>query len=191
MKLKIATLVAVLALAASSAFAAGTQWIAVNGGAGFPSSDLSDAAETGWLAGVGYGYSLNEKFALGADVSYNGLGKKTIGTVDVQPTIWQYTAQGYWMIPMSGKSQFPYIKVGAGGYNFDSDQAGQGSKTKFGANAGIGWNKALKGKTSFGLDGAYNWISSGSDFKTASGSDATLSYFTVSAHIGWALGGGQ
>jgi opacity protein-like surface antigen len=191
MKLKIATLVTVLALAASSALAAGTQWIAINGGAGFPSSDLSDAAETGWLAGAGYGYGLNEKFALGAEVNYNGLGKKTIGTVDVQPTILQYSAEGYWMIPMSDKSQFPYLKVGAGGYNIDTDVAGQSSKTKFGANAGLGWNKALKGKTSFGLDGAYHWISSSSDFKNASGDDASLSYFTLSAHVGWSLGGGQ
>lgn len=196
MKFKIAALVGVLALAASSAFAAGQQWIAVNGGAAFPSSDLSDGANTGWLAGGSYGYAMNDKFALGADVNYNGLGKKTVGiapnTVDVQPSIWQYTAQGYWMIPMKDKEQYPYVKAGLGGYSFNSDQPNESSKTKLGFNGGVGWNKLLKnGKTAFGIDGAYHWITSSSDFKNASGDNASLSYFVVSAHLGWGLSGGS
>src|SRR5437868_1367762 len=57
MKLKIATLVGVLALVASSAFAGGMQWVAVKGGAALPSSDLSDVAGTGFNVGGEYGYS--------------------------------------------------------------------------------------------------------------------------------------
>lgn len=195
MKLKIATLVGALALVATSAFA-GQQWIAANGGAAFPSGDLSDGANTGWLAGGSYGYVLNEKFALGADVNYNGLGKKTVGTapntVDVQPSILQYTAQGYWMIPMQNKDQYPYIKAGLGGYNFNSDVSGQSSKSLFGFNAGVGWNKLLKnGKTAFGIDGAYHWITPNDEFKNSSGDKASLQYFVVSAHLGWGIGGSK
>jgi len=194
MKRTITALTTVLLLAASSAYAYGSQWIAANGGAAFPSGDLSDGANTGWLAGAGYGRTLNVKFALGADVNYNGLGKKTIGTapatVDVQPSIWQYTAEGYWMLGMKSKEQYPYAKGGLGAYSVNSDQPGESTKTKFGFNAGLGWNKLLKnGKTSFGIDGMYHWITPSSDFKTASGDNATLSYFIVSAHLGWGIGG--
>ena len=192
MRLTITALAAALTLLASSAYASGSNWIAINGGAAFPSGDLSDGANTGWMAGGTFGHTLNEKFALGADVNYNGLGKKTVGTapttVDVQPSIWQYTAQGYWMMPM--KEQYPYVKAGLGGYSFNSDQPGESSKTKFGYNVGLGWNKLMaNGKTTFGIDGMYHWITPSSDFKNSSGGNASLQYFIVSAHVGWGLGG--
>jgi outer membrane protein with beta-barrel domain len=189
MRLKIGILAGALLLIASSAFAAGMQWVALNGGAQFPSGDLSDGAETGWLIGGNYGYALSEKFALGADVSYNAFGKKTIGTTDVQPKIMQYTAQGYYMIPMSGKTQFPYLKGGVGMYSVDTDAPGSDTKSLFGLNAGLGWNKMMNGKTSFGLDGMYHWISQSDDIKKANGDKASLGYFTLSAHVGWGIGG--
>lgn len=190
MKLKIGILVGVLALVASSAFAGGkVSWIAINGGAAFPTSDLSDGAGTGYLGGASYGMALNEKFAVGADVNYIGFGKKTIQTVDVQPKIWQYDAAGYYMFPMKDKSQYPYIKIGLGAYSVDPDVSGAATKTLFGANGGLGWNKVLKnGKTSIGIDANYHWISQSDEYKTASGDKATLAFYTVSAHIGWGLG---
>jgi hypothetical protein len=194
MKRTITALATALTLVASSAYASAPQWIAINGGAAFPSGDLSDGANTGWLAGASYGFTLNEKFALGADVNYNGLGQKTIGTppatADVQPSIWQYTAQGYWMLGMKSSDQYPYLKAGLGGYSVNSDQSGESTKTKFGFNAGLGWNKLMKnGKTSFGIDGMYHWITPSSDFKNTSGDNASLQYFIVGAHLGWGLGG--
>jgi Outer membrane protein beta-barrel domain len=190
MKLKIGILVGALALVASSAFAGGPSWIAINGGAAFPGSDLSDGAGTGWLLGASYGKALNEKFAIGADANYVGFGKKTIGSVDVQPTMWQYDAAGYYMFPMKDKSQYPYVKVGLGAYTVDPDVSGSSSKTLFGANGGLGWNKVMKsGKSSIGLDALYHWISQSDDFKKANGDKATLSYISLSAHYGFGLGG--
>ncbi|MFI5372161.1 MAG: outer membrane beta-barrel protein [Candidatus Eisenbacteria bacterium] len=189
MKLKIGILVGVLALVASSAFAGGPSWIAINGGAAFPGGDLSDGAGTGWLAGASYGMALNPKMALGVDVNYVGFGKKTVSSVDVQPTIWQYDVAGYYMFPMKDKTQYPYVKIGLGAYTVDPDVPNVSSKTLFGANGGLGWNKVLKnGKTSIGLDANYHWISQSDDFKKANGDKASLAYYTVSAHIGWGLG---
>jgi opacity protein-like surface antigen len=189
MKLRIGILAGALMLIASSAFA-GMQWVALNGGAGIPSGDLSDGAETGWLIGGSYGYMLNDKFALGAIVNYNAFGKKTVATVDVEPKILQYTAQGYYMLPMgTAGTQFPYLMGGLGMYNVDTDVTGIDSKSLFGANAGLGWNKVLNAKTSFGIDGLYHWISQSDDFKKANGDKASLGYFQLSAHVGWAFGG--
>jgi hypothetical protein len=190
MKLKIGILVGVLALVASSAFAGGPSWIAINGGAAFPSSDLSDVAGTGWLAGASYGMALNDKFAIGADVNYIGLGKKTVESVDVQPKVWQYDAAGYYMFPMKDKTQYPYVKIGVGAYSIDPDVSDVASKTLFGANGGLGWNKVLKnGKTSIGIDANYHWISQSDEYTKVNSTDkATLSFISVSVHVGWGLG---
>jgi hypothetical protein len=190
MRLKIGILAGALLLIASSAFAGGMQWLALNGGAQFPSGDLSDGAETGWLLGGSYGYQLNDKFALGAIANYNAFGKKTVAGTDVQPTIFQYSAQAYYMIPVgTGGTQFPYVMGGAGMYSVDTDVTGVDSKSLFGLNGGLGWNKMLNAKTSFGIDGLYHWISQSDDFKKANGDKATLSYFQLSAHVGWGFGG--
>jgi hypothetical protein len=191
MKLKIGILVGVLALVASSAFAGRPSWVAINGGAAFPSSDLSDAAGTGWLAGASYGMGLNDKFAIGADVNYYGFGKKTIQSVDVQPKTWQYTAQGYYMMSSKGGNT-PYAKVGLGAYSVNPDVSGASSKTLFGWNAGLGYNKMMSNKkTSFGLDATYHWLSQNSEFTKVNDptSKAQLSFFSVAAHMGWGLGG--
>lgn len=205
MKRKIGVLVGVLALVASSALAAGRpSWIAINGGAAFPSSDMSDVSGTGWLAGASYGMALNDKFAIGADVNYYGFGKKTfdvggLGNVDAQPKLWQYTAAGYYMIPMKDKSQYPYVKVGLGAYSVNVDASSTisgfespANKTLFGWNAGLGWNKVLSNKkTSVGLDANYHWLSQNSEYTKPSdiNSKAQLAFFTVSLHVGWGLGG--
>ena len=204
MKLKIGILVGVLALVASSAFAGSRpQWIAVNGGAAFPSGDLSDVSGTGWLAGLTYGIALNDKFAVGADVNYYGFGKKTITessvSADVQPKLWQYTASGYYMIPMKDKSQYPYVKIGLGAYSVNPDvnvpagYTGPATKTLFGWNGGLGWNKVMSNKkTSIGLDAAYHWLSQNSEYTKLNSTDkASYSFITVSAHVGWGLGGGK
>src|SRR5262245_58953777 len=191
MRFKIGILAGALLLIASSAFAAGMQWVALNGGAQFPSGDLSDNAGTGWLLGANDGYALNQKFALGADVNYNAFGTKTVSGTDFQPKIWQYTAQAYYMMPMKSTTQFPYLKGGLGMYSVDPDAAGVDSKTLFGLNGGLGWNKMLNGNTSLGIDGMYHWISQSDDFKKANGDKASLSYFSLSAHVGWGIGGSE
>jgi hypothetical protein len=192
MNRKIGILVGVLALVASSAFAGSRpSWIAINGGAAFPSSDLSDVSGTGWLAGASYGLSLNEKFAIGADVNYYGFGKKTVQTVDVQPKTWQYTASGYYMMSSKGGNT-PYAKVGLGAYSVNPDVSTVSSKTLFGWNAGLGYNKAMSNKkTSFGLDATYHWLSQNDEFVKPSNptEKASYSFFSVAAHVGWGLGG--
>jgi len=191
MRLKIGILAGALLLIASSAFAAGMQWLGLNGGAQFPSGDLSDGANTGWLLGGTYGHTLGEKFAIGADVNYNAFGSKTVASTDLSPKIVQYTAQGYYIMPMgAGKTQFPYIKGGLGMYSVDTDAPGLSTKSLFGANLGLGWNKMMNAKTSFGIDGLYHWISQSDEFKKANGDKASLGYFSLSAHVGWDMGGG-
>ena len=190
MRLKIGILACALLLIASSAFAAGMQWVGLNGGAQFPSGDLSDGAGTGWLIGGSYGYRVNDKFALGAVVNYNEFGKKTVASTDLQPKIIQYTAQGYYMLPMGkGGTQFPYLMGGLGMYSVDTDVQTLSTKSLFGANVGLGWNKMFKATTSFGIDGLYHWISQSDEFKKANGDKASLGYFQLSAHIGWGFGG--
>ncbi len=194
MKFKIATLVGVLALVASSAFAGErVSWLAVNGGAAFPSSDLSDLAGTGWLAGLGGGMTVAKNCAVGVDVNYLGFGKKTIQTVDVQPKVWQYDVAGYYMFPMKDKTQYPYLKLGIGAYSIDPDVSGVASKTLFGGNVGLGYNKALSAKNSLGLEVLYHWISQSDEYTKVSdpNSKASLSVITVAAHYGFALGGGK
>jgi hypothetical protein len=192
MKFKIAILVGVLALCASSAFAGRLQWVAVDAGAAFPTSDLSDNAGTGWLAGGQWGMALGEKLAIGLDVNYIGLGKKTVEGFDVQPSVTQYDVAGYWMFPMKDKTQYPYIKLGLGGYSVNPDApsgSDVGSKTLFGGNIGLGYNKALNAKSSLGLDVAYHWISQTDEYQNADGSKASLSMVTAAVHYGWAFGG--
>jgi outer membrane protein W len=93
------------------------------------------------------------------------------------------------MFPMKDQKGMPYVTVGVGGYSFDPDVQGASTKTKFGANGGVGYNYMVNDMTSVGLDVGYHWISTGSDFKKADGSNATASMLTADVHVGWNLGG--
>ena len=191
MKLKIATVVMAMMLVASSSFAAGMQWIGVGGGGSIPSGDLSDFAKTGFYAGGVYGYGLSKNLALGAMFAYHGFGAKdSAGVKGPKLKAYQYTAQLFYSMPSKDMKMMPYITVGPGAYTLTSDASGATSKTKFGVNGGVGVNYAVNKQTSLGLDAMYHYVSTGSDFKKADGSNATFSIITVGVHVGWMLGGG-
>ena len=188
MKLKIATLVGVLALVASSAFAGNVQWLALNGGVTIPSGDLSDYAGAGEHFGASYGYGLTKNIAVGADVNYHMFGKKTVENIDIKPKVTQFDVAGYYMFPMKDMKQYPYVKLAVGAYSVNPDVTGAETKTKLGVNGGVGYNYNVNEQWGVGADALYHWISTGSDYKKTDGSNATFSAMTVGIHVGYAFG---
>jgi hypothetical protein len=188
MKFKVATFVGVLALCASSAFA-GNMWIGLNGGATIPQSDLSDISGTGYYAGGTFCLQVAKQCGLGVDLNYHGLGSKTVSGVDLDaPTVFQGTVYGEYIIKMKSKG-YPYIKAGLGMYAVDPKNSVD-SKSKFGYNAGLGYNHPMNEKMSLGLDASYHWITSDDSWAAPGESKPSLSVITVGLVLGWGIGGG-
>lgn len=161
-------LVAVAAIAASSAVVVGAQGVTsatkpfslgISGGASIPTGDLSDFVNTGYNVGghVGLGTpALPISFR--GDVNYDNFGAKGSGNSNVH--VWSYTANAVYEVPtMTGIR--PYIIGGIGGFTPGSSTTSGGTtysasgSTKFGFDVGGGLTIPLSGFNTF-IEARYN-----------------------------------
>jgi hypothetical protein len=194
MKFRTLVLAATMAVFAAGAAQAGSGVWGVQGGASFPTGDLSNGAKTGWNAGVTGTWFLTPMFGVGADVVWHGLGKKTLpdsSTLTITPM--QLTGHVTWMPAMKG-NMMPYVQFGVGAYSIKAKIEGASdpalnvdqTKTKVGYNAGVGVNWKMKdSKFTPGLDVKYHSISLGSDKVNGSSTAAMVS---VAVNLLWGMG---
>jgi opacity protein-like surface antigen len=185
-------LCAVLTCAAVGVAGAQSFKIGVEGGAGIPTGDYSDAANTGWLGTALATYMLDERFGVGVDLGYhnwagsddlNNVTDLLLGTSDAKWT-WsaiQATAHGVLMVPLQSPAR-PWLRVGAGFYSVKlklESAAGGGdtSKSKFGFNGGVGVDFVANESTTVGVGGMYHFIPTKDDL------GADVSFFTIGAHV--------
>ncbi len=71
MKSMTVTLGAALLVLMAGTANAGSDWIGFSGGAGIPTGDYGNAANTGWQLGATGTHMLNSQWGIGADVAYH------------------------------------------------------------------------------------------------------------------------
>ena len=182
-------LMLVMALAvAASAHAAKTGTIGVVAGLTLPFGDLGDAAGAGFNMGGEYCYHVSDVFGVGGDLVYHKLGNKdvTVGnaTSTSKYSTVQYGVHAKYMIP-SASEVHPYLKAGLGLYSgkvsAESNFGGntykvEASHTDFGLNFGGGADWKLNETMSWGVNGAYHYISSSGNAGTMISLDVGLKW---------------
>ncbi len=157
-----------LALAASTAAAAGTGNMIVGGmaGAGIPTGQFGDVADAGFSGGGFVEFMATPNLALGVDALFHGPGGKEayINTFpnsvdDVTFEVLQFTAHGRWMFT-SDLPVVPYAIVGGGVYHFTEkyhgSQVSDDSSTKGGIFGGIGAEYGLTSMLRVGVEGDWH-----------------------------------
>jgi opacity protein-like surface antigen len=186
---KIAVLVALAALVASTAFAAGTtkmsntmsssssgSWtFGINGGGSFPTSDYGKVAKSGFNIGGEADYWMNSQWGFGADAAYhaNNASDDANAALVADPTfgpgteekfsIIQYGVHTTYLIPMQGQVA-PYLQGGVAGYNIKDKitgglAPGDVSNNKVGFNIGGGVDFHATSSVNLGVGGTYHYVS--------------------------------
>jgi len=163
--------VAALALAtgmfASSAHAQTPVQFGIGGGVTIPLSDFADQAKLGFhgLAMVEF-RPASLPIGIRVDGMYNRNDFKDEVGVDGNFQTISGTLNAVYTFTTAAESKFhPYLIAGGGAYNFKAnvDGADDNSETKFGANAGAGFNMMV-GSAAVFLEGRFhNIFTSGSD----------------------------
>jgi Outer membrane protein beta-barrel domain len=209
-------LLAVLASAsvATGAWAAVGQWtISVGGGAGVPIGSFADAnkadAGTGLQLGGAVDYMVTPTVACGIDGSYNrnkhgiegtteDLGGGIMYSYDKDRfNTWHVGAHGKYMIPVSGRTMQPFVRLGAGIYNMTEDweytytdpsgSTVDSGKDKFGSriggSVGAGANFRATETVSFGVNADYNFLS----MNKGKFGDSSASYLSFHGMVNFSL----
>lgn len=188
MKFKALVIAALVALSATTAFAAKSS-VGLGLGTSIPIGDLGDAAGIGFHFGGEYDYMASDNLAYGGELAYHKLGSKdvSVGTVSVNSefSVIQYTVHGKYLMPAQGDMQ-PWLKLGVGMYSGKAKvesnvlgASGESTSTDFGLNFGGGANWKINDSMGWGLKAAYHYISS-------EGSAATM--ITLGAGLNWGIG---
>lgn len=166
-------------------------------GTGIPTGTFSDAWSSGFYGSLSATYSLNPRFAIGADISHASFGttddyQALLDFIDPGAsddfTVWRYGVHGRWMVPLKSAKLAPYVGVGMGMYSMKdkyesptiSDELTQ---TVFGLRGGLGCDYWLSPKIGLGIAADYNKASTSED---EIGYDSTP-FYTVAAGVRWRL----
>jgi hypothetical protein len=165
-----AALTVAMLLSAPALRAQGAEF-SLGGGVGFPLGSFDDAAKLGWhgLAGVSF---VPNGSPVGIQVDGQYQQYKLDGFTDTKERFIMGTANVVFKFKTSEESTFrPYLIGGGGVYNFkqtgsaDPGQVLEGGTTKFGLNAGAGFDFKA-GSAGLFIEGRFHdVIRSGEDFK--------------------------
>jgi opacity protein-like surface antigen len=187
MRLKEVALGLALSVVLAGTANAGSWRIGLNGGAGFPTGDYGDFANTGWNLGAMATNQVNDIWGLGVDLGYHAWGgpENTAGDKLSWRAI-QATAHAIANFPVQSPRK-PYLKAGFGLYNVGSKLETAStditaSESKLGFNVGAGIDFPTSTNKRWGIGGAYHIISAQDDL----GSD--LNFFTVGVNVSWGVG---
>lgn len=162
--------VLLLALAASTAAAAGKGEIIVGGmtGSAMPTGTFGDHADAGFAGGAFIEYMPISKLGLGVDFMFHGPGGVAdyINTFpstvdDVTFEVLQFSAHGRWLF-MPDRPVVPYVVGGAGVYHFTEkfhgSQISDNSDTKGGIFGGVGAEYKVTSMLRIGAEGTWHNI---------------------------------
>ncbi len=184
---------AVVLVAGAGIANAGTNWIGLSGGPGFPTRDYSDAASPGWHLGAAGTHMIDKQWGVGADVGYHSWGGSTdansAARVAFGPgseykwSAFQATAQGVMAFPTRSETK-PYATAGLGVYDVTSKletPSGDShlSRSEFGLNFGGGVQIANRRDMRWGIAGTYHTIPASRDLGT------DLNFFTLGVDVLW------
>jgi hypothetical protein len=184
--------VVVLALVAGVANA-GSNWVGVSGGLGFPTSDYSEAVSTGWHLGATGTHMIDSQWGIGADLGYHSWGGSRDANRAAEAAFgngsefkWsavQATAQGIMAFPTQSQAR-PFATLGFGAYNVTSKlQTPSGdshiSRSEFGINFGGGFDLSSRRDMKWRIAGTYHTIPARSDLGT------DLSFFELGVNALW------
>jgi hypothetical protein len=173
-----------LALSAQAAQAQAGLSLGLGAGAVIPTGDMADLHSTGWTGQA----SLRLKPAVSplgfqVDASYSRLGFDT-DLVDGHTSALAGTANAVFSFP--GVAARPYLIGGVGVYNMRATVEGEsGSDTKFGANAGAGFDLKL-GSASVYAEGRFHAIFKGG-INTETLEEATAYMVPLTVGVRWSL----
>lgn len=194
---KIVLLVAaVAAMASVPAFAAeqGDIQITLNAGVAMPMGDFGDAANLGFLGGVGFDWFATPNVAIGASGGYLMLSGSDdfnafLTTNATDPVEAKFSAimggahAKFYFGAGNGSAVSPYVIGGVGVYNFkttleSNDPAfnGDASDTNFGGRAGLGAKFGGNGQVGFGAEAAFHHIATEGDATQMITIAATLNF---------------
>lgn len=200
------TSAALLLLLASSASAQNVTF-GLTAGASIPTGDYGDAYKSGFEGGVMADWWMSPQLAFGLDVAgnfqtakddlnayYTDVSDALGGTsnVTLKGSVIQFTAHAKLKFPMQGASA-PYVQAGLGGYNARSKLDGgvfdghTDSVTKFGFNAGAGFDFFATPAMSLGVAGNFHDITDA--FTDSSGDKRSAQYFQVGAVLTFSTSG--
>lgn len=196
MKSMTVTLGAALLVLMAGTANAGSDWIGFSGGAGIPTGDYGNAANTGWQLGATGTHMLNSQWGIGADVAYhawsgsndlNAAAETLFGPgSEYKWSAVQATAHATMAFPTQGNAK-PYMQAGLGLYELSlklSSPSGDNntSKSKFGFNLGGGMDFLTSHNMRWGIAANYHIVPAQNDL----GSD--LNFFTLGANVVWGVG---
>jgi hypothetical protein len=143
-------------------------WLGVRGGAGFPSGNFNEIANSGWDVGGTIGWMYNQHSGLGVDIVHHNWGggpnakAEAVGGpgAGFSPSALQVTACYVRGFPTEG-SAFPWFKLGIGTYvsemKVEGGQVDSPNRTNsLGANIGIGTDFAIGPGWQMGMSGTYH-----------------------------------
>jgi len=141
----------------------------LGGGVSIPSGDFDDVAKLGWHGQAAVSFvpqSLPVGFQVDGNFSRFGSEDAAFAGLDVKSQLIYGTANVVYKFKSSPDTRFrPYLIGGVGVYNFDlkgddADVLGVDSETKFGINAGAGFDFGL-GKAKLFAEGRFHAIMKG------------------------------
>jgi opacity protein-like surface antigen len=156
------------ALGASSAHAQNLMTIGVGGGITIPTGTTSDALKTGWNAEGVFQYKpATSPVGLQIDGMYQQLKANATGTAAGldKEKIWSGTGNIVFWFPTSKETKIrPYVLGGGGVYNLKdvptaaavAAGATSASVTKFGINAGAGFDFDIQSNVAFFVEGRFH-----------------------------------
>lgn len=175
----------------AGAASAETNWVGIHAGASIPMGDFGDLAGAGFHGGASGTWMFSPALGVGVDVVYHmWSGKDDVTPPGADLTFNALQATGHVMyIFHSPESNFhPWLKGGAGIYNFSGKLEGAGafdfdeSESEMGFNVGGGINLTANPTMSYGLGAAYHSIMT---------EDETADFFTIGLNLTFGLGAPQ
>ncbi len=188
----LAAAVAALALT-STPSSARPVWLGLEAGFGLPAGDFSDAATSGWNAGITGDMKLRESFAVGGELSWHSFAgsddlekAESVAAgvpVDIHHALVPVLAHAKYWFPASQQLR-PYAVGGLGVYHLSSKvESSSGdsdhSENKFGFSLGGGADFKGSESVTLGFEARYHWAGSG---------DEALNLLTVRGHALFAFG---
>lgn len=173
-----------LALGAQVAQAQAGLSLGLGAGAVIPTGSMADFNSTGWTGQA----SLRVKPAVSplgfqVDASYSRMGLDS-EVIDGHISTLAGTANAVFAFPSAAVAR-PYLIGGLGVYNMKAGGDVSGSDTKFGANAGAGFDLKL-GSASLYAEGRFHAILNGS-IDSQTGEEATAYMIPLTVGLRWSL----
>jgi len=161
--------------------------LGMGGGAAVPTGTMADGSKTGWSSQiVARVKPAASPVGLQVDGFYNRFG--LAGGVDGNSRLIGSTANAVFAFPIAGKAR-PYLIGGVGVYNGKTSITGQpstDSQTKFGANAGAGFDIGVSKSAALFTEGRFHAIFKGATDATTL-QEETAYMIPLTVGLRWAL----